>query len=292
MSTLETKGLIRVPTTDITLHYRDWGGQGPTLLLVHGLASSSYIWSLVAPLLIPHFRVVAYDQRSHAQSEKTDAGFDFSALAADGEGLAQALRLSTPYIVVGHSWGASVVLEWTVRYPEQVQGCVLVDGALASLGEFGDATWETVAERLAPPTFQGVTLNDLLTRTADGEMGALGEEFRRSFFASLMQVSDNGTISPYLTRERHMQILRTLWEQDIAAAYRSLQRPALVLAASQHSTDPMREHMLELKHRAADRLAGLTTLAQVHWMEETIHDVPLQRPRELAELIIEFARSL
>ena len=33
----------------LNLHYRDWGGSGPPIVLLHGLASTSHIWDLVAP---------------------------------------------------------------------------------------------------------------------------------------------------------------------------------------------------------------------------------------------------
>ena len=38
-------------TNGIRLHYRDWGGDGRPVVLLHGLASSCHIWDLVAPQL-------------------------------------------------------------------------------------------------------------------------------------------------------------------------------------------------------------------------------------------------
>src|SRR5215212_111789 len=64
--------VLTSPATGLRLHYRDWGGTGRGLLLLHGLASSARIWDLLAPLLRPYGRVVALDQRGHAASDKPD----------------------------------------------------------------------------------------------------------------------------------------------------------------------------------------------------------------------------
>ena len=68
---------------DITLHYTDWAGKGRDLVLVHGLASTSHIWDLIAPLLTKNFRVIALDQRGHGESAKPSSGYDFHTVATD-----------------------------------------------------------------------------------------------------------------------------------------------------------------------------------------------------------------
>src|SRR4051794_32579537 len=59
-----------VSSDGVKLAVRDLGGRGRALLLVHGLASSSHIFDLVAPRLLEDFHVVAYDQRGHGESGK------------------------------------------------------------------------------------------------------------------------------------------------------------------------------------------------------------------------------
>src|SRR5438552_915067 len=79
-------GLLRAPTTGLALHYRDWGGAGRPIVLLHGLASSSRIFDLLAPLLRPYGRVVALDARGHGESAKPDDGYDFPSIVADVAG--------------------------------------------------------------------------------------------------------------------------------------------------------------------------------------------------------------
>src|SRR5215204_6353684 len=130
-TTPETDGYLTVPTTGLRMHYRDWGGTGRAFLLLHGLASSSRIWDLAAPLLRRHGRVVALDQRGHSLAGKPDSGYDFTTIVADAWGAAQALGLERP-VVIGHSWGASVALAYAAHDPA-CAGVVLVDGGVVDM---------------------------------------------------------------------------------------------------------------------------------------------------------------
>ena len=76
------------------IHYRDWGGSGRAVALVHGLASNCRIWDFVAPILSRRFRVVALDQRGHGRSFKPDGGYDFASVIADLDAFSDAVGLS------------------------------------------------------------------------------------------------------------------------------------------------------------------------------------------------------
>ena len=49
----------RITIKRLDFHYRDWGGSGRSLVLLHGLASTCRIWDLVAPILSGDYSVVA-----------------------------------------------------------------------------------------------------------------------------------------------------------------------------------------------------------------------------------------
>lgn len=67
----------------LDFHYRDWGGTGTPLVLLHGLASTSHIWDLAAPLLAQEYRVLALDQRGHGTTSKPDTGYDSKTFVGD-----------------------------------------------------------------------------------------------------------------------------------------------------------------------------------------------------------------
>src|ERR1051326_9285164 len=98
------------------LHYRRWlpleeRAELPPIVLLHGLASGSHIWNLVAPLLAEHgYSVTALDQRGHGESDKPASGYDYETIIADDAEAIEALGIIKPALV-GHSWGASVALQ-------------------------------------------------------------------------------------------------------------------------------------------------------------------------------------
>jgi pimeloyl-ACP methyl ester carboxylesterase len=294
MADLPIDGHLITPTTGLEVHYRDWGGpavpdggQAPVLLL-HGLASTCHIYDLCAPLLARTRRVVAYDQRGHGDTAKPEDGYDTETFAADGIGVAQALHLSEPYVVVGHSWGALVALAWAAWHPERVRALVLVDGAIFPFREAPGATWEHVAERLAPPDLSGLPLESLLERSRAG-LSFLDEPFRRAYFGALMQILPDGTVRARLPRDKHMRILRTMWDADASGLFAALRCPTLALLARRTPADEEGRRMEELRVRLAGRLAQAQPLLRVRWLGDTIHDVPLQRPALLAEAIADLA---
>ncbi len=293
--------VLTAPTTGLEIHYRDWGGargrgeegregwEGddlPPVLLLHGLASTCRIYDLCAPLLARGRRVVAYDQRGHGGSGKPESGYDLDTLVVDGVGVAQALRLAAPYVVVGHSWGASVALHWAVSRPADVRAAVLVDGGVSSFRDMPGATWQTVEDRFAPPAWRDVRFDDLLAHARRGDLAVLDESFRRDFFAALTVAGPDGTVRARLSAENHWRILRGMWDHDLDAAYRALRRPTLdLLALPADPWDDARREMVETKRRAAARREALQPLLRVRWLEDTIHDIPLRRPDTLAEAI-------
>lgn len=150
----------------------DDGGQGePACLFVHSLGGHIAFWAPTLAELRTHRRAVALDLRGHGAS--APASFASSGLndfADDVLWVADALGLAY-FVLVGHSFGASVALAVAVRASKRVVGLVLVDpaGAFdevpgAALEEFleqvlGDngeafvrAAYETNLERAMPAT--------------------------------------------------------------------------------------------------------------------------------------------
>lgn len=281
------------PITGLRIHCRDWGGPDdrsrggkPAVVLLHGLASISQIYDLVAPLIAGGHRVIAYDQRGHGDTEKPDHGYDPDTLLEDGCGLLAALEVPPPHIVVGHSWGASVALNWAVHRPESVHAALLIDGGVSSFRDRPGANWESVEARFAPPQWRDVRFEDLIARTGRGDLAFLDEGFRRTFFGALTEPKPDGTIRARLSRENHMRILRGMWEHDLDAAIAALQRPVLaLLAVPRRPFSAQQEEMLAARQRAVARREAAQPLLRVEWLEDTIHDIPLQRPDAIAAAV-------
>jgi pimeloyl-ACP methyl ester carboxylesterase len=273
----------------VRLAVREWPGQGPSILLLHGLASSSHIWDLMAPRLAPRFRVVAYDQRGHGLSGKPSSGYGFDRMTADAAAVIRTLRLGRP-VVVGHSWGANVALQLAVERPRLVSGDVLVDGGFLSMRDRMD--WRTARTMLAPPQLKGMSLEQFRAGMRGFTRGAveLTPEVE-SVFLSLMRVDRVGNIHPRLSRANHLRILRALWEQDAQGLLRQVQVPTLALAVRSAPGEADSAGFMQEKERAAEVVKAIDKAVRFEWIEG-IHDIPIQRPDAVAEQIERFAREV
>src|SRR5438309_10541706 len=89
----------------LTIHYQQVG-QGPNLVMIHGLSGNLAVWHLkMVPLLRDHFRVLTYDMRGHGYSDIPPTGYSTSDMAEDLELLLDELGIESCYLV-GHSYGA------------------------------------------------------------------------------------------------------------------------------------------------------------------------------------------
>jgi len=130
------------------------GGQGPPLVLVHGLGGSAANWCELAPLLARRRRVVAPDLPGHGGSSPLPAvsGLepyaDRVAAVMEREGM-----LSAP--VVGHSLGGLVVLRLALRHPQAVEAVVLAASAGLSIGRAWPRNVLTLFTALRPGRLAG-----------------------------------------------------------------------------------------------------------------------------------------
>lgn len=271
---------------ELRFHYRDWGGRGWPILLLHGLASTSHIWDLVAPLLIEDARVVAFDMRGHGQSDKPDGKYDFETVIGDILGAADELQMEQP-VVVGHSWGAMVTLWMAAMRPEKVRGIVMVDGGLVDMGK--QASWEQTLERLAPPKLDGMALDDFRKLLVDHAPQGLVTPAAEAAILANFEIDPEDKIHPRLPRPFHERILRSMWEQRVHDLYEKVSCPALLLPVRWKAKDDAPN--LALKEQGAAKAEELIPDVEVVWLEDTIHDVPLQKPHLVADQIKRFLRD-
>jgi len=106
------------------LTYRQLG-EGPPLLLLHGITSSSQTWTDVLPGLAARHTVIAPDLIGHGASAKPRADYSLGAFAAGMRDLLLALGHERT-TVVGHSLGGGIAMQFSYQFPERVERLVLV----------------------------------------------------------------------------------------------------------------------------------------------------------------------
>src|SRR5262245_30614797 len=110
----------------LNVHY-ERVGTGPDLIMVHGVVGHIGIWHFkIVPMLWDRFHILTYDLRGHGSTEMTETGYTPTQLAGDLVQLMDALQIERADIV-GHSFGADIVLYFAYLYPERVRRAVLIE---------------------------------------------------------------------------------------------------------------------------------------------------------------------
>ena len=101
-------------------------GDGPVVLLIHGVAGSSRAWREVIPALAAGHRVIAPDLLGHGESAKPVGDYSLGAFASGLRDLLGVLGVERATLI-GHSLGGGVTLQLAYQHPEMCERIVLVD---------------------------------------------------------------------------------------------------------------------------------------------------------------------
>jgi pimeloyl-ACP methyl ester carboxylesterase len=126
------------------LYYQE-RGDGPPLLLSHGVIESARSFAWLAERLARRFRTIAYDARGRGRSP--GGPISYPQLVDDVAALAAALRLG-PFHHVGHSMGGRVALEHAVAYPEQVRTLTVMSARAEAPDERGRERLHALIDRV------------------------------------------------------------------------------------------------------------------------------------------------
>ena len=100
-------------------------GDGPLLILLHGITSTSDAWRDVMPRLAEHYTVIAPDLLGHGRSAKPKGDYSLGAYAAGVRDLLAVLGFERG-TVVGHSLGGGIAMQFAYLFPEHVERMVLI----------------------------------------------------------------------------------------------------------------------------------------------------------------------
>ena len=109
----------------LKFHYLDWGGDGPPLVMLHGLTGHAHTWDHTAAALSARYHVYALDQRGHGDTEWAPR-YGIPAMLGDLLGFLDALQ--HPVVtLMGLSMGGIVAYQFTAAHPERVSRLVVLD---------------------------------------------------------------------------------------------------------------------------------------------------------------------
>ena len=271
----------RLQRGDFEFHYVEWEAAPPavppSILLLHGLSSNAHYWDRVAGHLTSR-RLVALDL-----TPKDPADAAMPELLADVAFAITELGLEKP-VVVGHSWGAGLALEFVAAHSELVSGLVFVDGPIHGVARI--FTWEEV-EALMQPAFRHYASAGDAIAESQGYLGlAWGDDLEPYVEAGLERDGD-GLVSK-LTSPVRLRILRDLYDSDPERLWPRIRVPAVALIARKSDAKISRSTEVGMT-----RIAEVVPAVAIKRFE-TPHDIPLYAPKEVArdiELIAGRAES-
>lgn len=114
---------------DLVIHYQD-EGTGPTLVLLHGVASSLHTWDDWVKRLAPHYRILRIDMPGHGLtgSDPTVERYQISYMVDKLEKFLNKLSVDDIYLA-GNSLGGYVAWNYALHRPDRVKKMVLIDSA-------------------------------------------------------------------------------------------------------------------------------------------------------------------
>jgi pimeloyl-ACP methyl ester carboxylesterase len=186
----------------------------------------------------------------------------------------EALGYDRP-IVVGQSWGGNVVVDLAARSTVPLRGVACVDGGWIDLRRFD--TWEACEKAMAPPRSEGLPADDLEAMLR-GRRSDWPEEGIQGALACF-EVRADGTVAPWLTFDRHLRILRAMWEQRVGELYPAIDEPVLLLPCDDGSAWAAAK-----RPEVAAAEAALSRSRTVRF--EAGHDVHAEKPDDVTAVLL------
>src|SRR3954468_10338752 len=103
-------------------------GQGPPLVLIHGVAGRAAQWDETMLLLADRHTVIAPDLLGHGESAKPRGDYSLGAFASGVRDLLVGLDIERA-TVVGHSLGGGIAMQFAYQFPERCERLVLVSSS-------------------------------------------------------------------------------------------------------------------------------------------------------------------
>ena len=256
-----------VKANGLVIHFSDQGRRdGPPLVFINSLGTDFRIWTEVAKILAPDFRIVLYDKRGHGLSESGPDKSDMADYARDLMGLLDRVGVGRA-MIVGLSIGGLIAQEFYRQRPERVAALVLCDTA-AKIGT--DATWE---QRIAEVERGGVELiaDFVLQRW-------FTTEFRASRPAEVAGIRAMLTRTP---RQGYLAACGALKRADLRPYAGRIEAPTLCLVGDEDGSTP-----IALVKETAALIAG----SRFEIVEGAGHLPNVERPSIVAKLVAEHAR--
>lgn len=245
--------------------YHESHGTGETVLLIHGLGSSTEDWEPQVEALSKRFSVVTYDVRGHGRTGKPRGRYSVTQFAEDAAALIESLGLG-PVHVVGLSMGGMIGFQLATDRPELVRSLVIVNsGPEMVLRRFRDrfAIWQRrmIVRTLGMRAWGSVLADRLLPKREQAGL--------RTVFVERWARNDKAA---------YLRALSALVGWTVTAKLPRITCPVLVVSADEDYTP------LAWK----EQYTAMMPNARMAVIADSRHMMPVERPAEFHDVLIPF----
>jgi pimeloyl-ACP methyl ester carboxylesterase len=259
-------------------------GQGPVLLLLHGLGCDHTTWSPVIDTLARRYTVIAPDLLGHGRSDKPRADYSVGGYANGMRDLLTVLGIDK-VTVVGHSFGGGVAMQFAYQFPERTERMVLV--ASGGLGPQVSPLIRAVSTPGFHPAMGLLTLPGVrhAGRTGLRALSRLPSPWTRDL-DEVAEIYDSFRDPAARHAIRHVVKAVVDWRGQIVSmadrAYLTQEMPMAVIWGDD-------DRVIPLSH--AESAAELAPGAQVRVIPNAGHFPHKDHPQRFARIVHDFVRS-
>jgi pimeloyl-ACP methyl ester carboxylesterase len=268
------------------IHYVE-AGAGEPVIMIPGSFSTYRAWNRLMPLLAGDFRLLALDYVGTGDSDKPGQGFDYTIQEQTDivANMAQQMGLEKVNLIGGSNGGA-IVFDFAARYPDLVNKIISIEGGAVKPDKIkGDPMEYCLKFPVVGDVFIKVVRSGVLNKSAArivvgkwySSMTPIDKE------EVMEQIASNAKSASRIPWYKISIARKT--SRDIEEDAKSIKTPILFLYGTESA---YKEILLE------KNLKYLKTYLPQAWivaMEGGIHDLAMQKPSEVANVILEFLRK-
>ena len=281
----------------VNIEVLDWGGRGPTILLLAGGGNTAHVFDHFAERFTDGFRVVALTRRGYGASSRPSDGYDLQTLMRDIIAVLNRLSVERA-IVIGHSRAGAEMTRLAATHPDRVSALVYLDAAV-----------DRSKPPQAPAPERRIAENDLTSvENFNAWMGRTrGMRYPEAEIRAIREVDANGRVGgPTTAPNLNAAISATTDERP---EYSKVRIPALAIYSpvTIHSLYPDYESLVPQEKALADTRASEAQVlkgesvrqfrsemkrGQVVMLNSGVHHVFLSNESEVVSLVRGFLREL
>ncbi|MBL42511.1 MAG: hypothetical protein CMM49_07625 [Rhodospirillaceae bacterium] len=262
----------RIIINNISIHYLDWAGENPPIILLHPNRTNSRVWDFVVNESCLDNRFIAWDARGHGLSDYPENNYLINDYLKDLEIFCNKLSLKK-IILVGAATGGNIAILFASKFQDLVEAIVVADPGLSL-----DKTISENVQKEIINSFQFKNLEVARNSMPFSELWS--DEMKDHYSKYSFKLMENNTYQwlyyPPGVKKTESELEREIWDEiDIKC-------PTLILRGEKSDVFPKEK---------SKKLSDLISISHERTISGSNHRVSQDQPRKMANEIDLFIKK-